>query len=137
MHLKTLTPELSILPQPNEAEIAQLARRGYKSLIGNRPDGEAADQPAWASLAEAAKRHGMDARHIPIVASQVSKSDIEQFREALRVLPKPIAAFCRSGTRSVLLWALAKEAELTVDERIRIAAREGFDLKPFRARLEA
>ena len=78
----------------------------------------------------------MEAVHIPVVASQIVEADIRAFREALEHLPKPIAAFCRTGTRSTLLWALANEASLTVDERIRIAAKEGYDLEPFRGLVE-
>jgi sulfide:quinone oxidoreductase len=61
---------------------------------------------------------------------------VDAFRQALERLPKPIAAFCRTGTRSTLLWALANQGNLTVVERLSIAAKEGFDLEPFRDRLE-
>ena len=72
-----------------------------------------------------------------MVARQIDEADIRAFHVALERLPKPIAAFCRTGTRSTLLWALANEASLTVDERISIAAKEGYDLEPCRPRIEA
>ena len=136
MKLAILTPNLSALPQPVPADIGELADRGYRSIIGNRPDGEAPDQPTWNDVKAAALARGMEAIHIPVVASQIDEADIQAFRVALESLPKPIAAFCRTGTRSTLLWALANEASLTVDERIRIAAKEGYDLEPFRGLLE-
>lgn len=136
MKLANLTPNFGALPQPTVEEIGELADRGYRSIIGNRPDGEAPDQPKWNDVKAAALARGMDAVHVPVVASQISEADIRAFREALERLPKPIAAFCRTGTRSTLLWALANEAGLTADERIEIAAREGYDLKPFRGLLE-
>ena len=135
MKLAILTPNVTALPQPSVKEIGQLAERGYRSIIGNRPDGEAPDQPTWQELKAAALASGMEAVHIPVVASKIGEADIRAFREALERLPKPIAAFCRTGTRSTLLWALANEASLTADERIMIAAREGYDLEPFRALL--
>lgn len=137
MTIKTLTPDLSVMPQPGETDIAELARREFKSIIGNRPDGEAPDQPKWNDLKAAALARGLEAVHIPVVASQIGEADIRAFREALERLPKPIAAFCRTGTRSTLLWALVNEACLTADERIKIAAKEGYDLEPFRGLLEA
>lgn len=136
MNLKTLTPGLSVMAQPSQEDVAALARRGIKSIIGNRPDDEAPDQPQWNEVKAAALARGMEAVHIPVVASRIEEADIRAFREALECLPKPIAAFCRTGTRSTLLWALVNEASLTVDERIEIAAKEGYDLEPFRARLE-
>lgn len=135
MKLAILTPNFSALPQPTVEDIRELADRGYRSIIGNRPDGEAPDQPEWNDLKAAALARGMDAVHIPVVASQIGEADIRAFRKALERLPKPIAAFCRTGTRSTLLWALANEASLTADERIKIAAKEGYDLEPFRTLL--
>lgn len=137
MTINSLTADLSVMPQISEADIAELARHGYKSIIGNRPEGESPDQPSFTDLKAAALAHGMEAVHIPVVASAISVEDIKAFREAVARLPKPIAAFCRTGTRAALLWALANDVGLTVDERITIAAQSGIDLEPFRARLEA
>ena len=136
MKLAILTPNITALPQPTAKDIGELADRGYRSIIGNRPDGETPDQPKWNDLKAAALARGMDAVHIPVVASQIGEADVRAFREALERLPKPIAAFCRTGTRSTILWALANEASLTPDEHIKIAAKEGYDLEPFRALLE-
>lgn len=135
MKLAILTPNVSALPQPSAEDIGELADRGYRSIIGNRPDDEAPDQPSWKELEAAANARGMKAVQIPVVAGQIREADVSAFRAALENLPKPIAAFCRTGTRSTLLWALANEACLTADERIEIAAKEGHDLEPFRALL--
>lgn len=136
MKAAILTPTLVAIPQPTAEEIGELADRGYRSIIGNRPDGEAPDQPAWQELKAAALARGMEAVHIPVVASKIDDSDIRAFREAVERLPKPIAAFCRTGTRSTLLWALVNQDGLTVDDRIRVAAEQGYDLEPFRRLLE-
>ena len=135
MKLAILTPNVAALSQPSAEEIGELADRGYRSIIGNRPEREAPDQPAWTELEAAARVRGMEAVHIPVVASNIGEAEVRAFREALERLPKPIAAFCRTGTRSTLLWALANETSLTADERIQIAAKEGYDLEPFRALL--
>lgn len=137
MSLKALTPDLSVSPQIGPADLSDLARGGFKAIIGNRPDGEAPDQPRWEELAAAARQHGMQARQIPVVASQIDESDLTTFREALRDLPKPILAFCRTGTRSTMLWALADEGPLSTDERIRVAAAGGYELEPLRHRIQA
>jgi len=135
MKLAILTPNVTALPQPSVDDIGELANRGYRSIIGNRPEGETPDQPKWTDLKAAAIARGMEAVQIPVIASQVRQADVRAFAEAMEQLPKPIAAFCRTGTRSALLWALANDASLTVDERIAIAAKEGYDLEPFRALL--
>ena len=136
MILKRLTKDLSVGSQPTPDDIIELARTGFRAIIGNRPDGEQQDQPPWAELAEIARRHGMQARHIPVVASAIGPADVAAFREALLALPPPVAAFCRTGTRSTIPWALANAGSLSPDERIKVAAEAGYDLEPFRSRLE-
>ena len=135
MKIAILTPTVSALPHPEIADIAALANRGYRSIISNRPDGESPDQPEWHDIKAAATARDMEVVHIPVVASAITEADVRKFVQALERLPKPIAAFCRTGTRSTLLWALANQASLTVDERIEIAAKGGYDLEPFRASL--
>ena len=136
MNIKMLTPALAVMPQVSETDIAELAGRGFKSIICNRPDGESPDQPAWATIDAAARSHGMEARHIPVIASKISDDEVAAFAEALRDLPSPIAGFCRTGTRAAILWALANEGSQGADERIRVAASQGYDLEPLRARIE-
>ena len=136
MNLKPLTADLSVTPQIEPSEIAELAARGFKSIIGNRPEGETPEQPAWSSLATQAEQHGLAALQVPVTVDQIGAADVERFAQALRDLPKPIAAFCRTGTRAAMLWALANPQGQTADERIRIAADQGFDLESLRGRLE-
>ena len=136
MNLKPLSPDFSVTPQIEATEVAELAMRGFKSIIGNRPEGEAPDQPSWPSLVAEAERHGMSARQIPVVPGQIGPDDVRLFAAALRDLPTPIAAFCRTGTRSAMLWALANPEGLSVDERIARAAAQGYDIGPLRERME-
>lgn len=137
MKLQSLTRDLSVGPQITPEDVAELAAAGYRSIISNRPDGESPDQPGWSTIKAAAAAHGMEGLHVPVVASQISDADVESFRNALKLLPKPIAAFCRTGTRATLLWALANDSALGVEERMTIARDNGYDLAPFRSRLEA
>lgn len=135
MKLAVLTPNVTALAQPSPEEIAELAERGYRSIVSNRPENETEDQPSWLDLKAAAAAKNMDAIQIPVVMGQISEDQVEAFRNALEDLPRPIAVFCRTGTRAALMWALANEGNLTVDERIAIAAKDGYDLEPFRQRL--
>ena len=136
MKLKSFSPHLSIMPQIEAADLAELAARGFKSIIGNRPEAEAPDQPEWSSLVAEAERHGMSARQIPVVPAQITPDAVSRFAKALRELPTPIAAFCRTGTRSAMLWALVNADGLSVDERIATAAVQGFDIAALRERME-
>ena len=136
MNLKPLSSDLSVTAQIETADIADLAARGFRSIIGNRPEREAPDQPAWSSLVAEAERHGMSACQIPVIPGQIGPDDVERFADALRDLPTPIVAFCRTGTRSATLWALANPNGLSVDERIAATSAQGYDLTQLRGRME-
>lgn len=137
MEIKRLTSTLGVGPQIEASDVERLAALGFRSIIGNRPDAESADQPAFSSIATAARKAGLEVCHIPVIASAIGPSDIKEFRDALRELPKPVFAFCRTGTRSTLLWALANPDAMTADDRIKIAAEHGYDISAFGPRLRA
>lgn len=110
MQTKQITAVLSVSEQITAADVAALAAAGFNSIICNRPDGEGADQPVFAEIATAAQSHGMTAYYQPIVSGKVGDADAIAFGELLEKLPKPVLAYCRTGTRSTTLWALAEGA---------------------------
>ncbi len=125
---RPITDMLSVSPQIAEADVAVLKERGFRALICNRPDGEEDGQPDFRVIADAARRLGMDVRHIPISGSPVAPQDVEAFRDAFGEMPKPILAYCRSGTRSALLWALAQTGNLSMHDILSLTSAAGYDL---------
>ncbi len=100
---------ISVAGQLSPADLADAKRQGFALVINNRPDGEAPDQPAGDALAKAAAAAGLDYLAIP-VAGGFSMPQVEAMATALAGAPGPVLAFCRSGTRSTNLWALASAA---------------------------
>jgi len=49
-----LEPDIAVAPQLVEADFAEIAARGFRSVVNNRPDGEAPDQLPNAQAAAAA-----------------------------------------------------------------------------------
>ena len=76
-------------------------------LVNNRPDGEEPDQPLASNIEAAAAAAGIGYRFMPIIRG-IGPADVEAMQEALRDAGDgKLLAFCRSGTRSALTWALA------------------------------
>jgi uncharacterized protein (TIGR01244 family) len=106
----------------------EVAGLGVAMLINNRPDGEEPDQPTSAQMEAAARAAGIDYRHIPI-AGGFSPDQVEAMADALD--QGPTLAFCRSGTRSTYLWALARASRgAPAAELAERAAAAGYDLGP-------
>ena len=99
---------LSVAPQLTKEDVAAAAAQGFRLLICNRPDGEAEGQPDAASLAAEAHRHGLAFIHIPVVGTSIDASAVDAFHAAIAAADGPVLAFCRSGTRSKMLWALGE-----------------------------
>ena len=135
--MKTLTEGLSVAPQISPADVAGIAEAGYLSIICNRPDGEATDQPSFAEIAEAAAALGIACHNLPIVPGQLSDADAETFGRLLEELPAPVLAFCRTGTRSTTLWCLAQAGSAPTVEILGTAASAGYDLSALTGRIEA
>ena len=109
MNMTTLNSQLSVRPQVLPHEVADLAAAGFKGIINNRPDAEAADQPASAEIEAEARRHGLSYWHIPIVPGQATEADARAFAEALRQADGPVVAFCRTGNRSSGLFKMSQQ----------------------------
>ena len=105
-----------------------LAAAGVRLIVNNRPDGEEPGQPASAEIEAAARAAGLDYRHIP-VGRGFPAASVEAMAEALE--RGPALAFCRSGTRSAWLWALARASRgAPAETLVRQAAGAGYDLRP-------
>src|SRR3954451_21146823 len=107
MTIKTLTRTLSVTPQVQADDVPELAARGFRSIVCNRPDGEGPDQPSFAEIEAACRQCGLAAAYCPAVSGDVTDKDAHAFGELLESLPAPTAAYCRTGMRPATLWTLA------------------------------
>ena len=128
MDLKSISDSLTVSPQITVADIPELARQGYRAIICNRPDGEGADQPTFEEISAAAKSAGMEAAYVPVVAGKVLDADADAFGDAMRELPGPVLAYCRTGTRSATLWSLAEADTLGTAEVLSRTKAAGYDM---------
>jgi len=110
MQAKSITPILAVSEQITPDDVAAIAAAGFKSILCNRPDGEGADQPVFAEIEAAAKAAGLASAYQPIISGKVSDADAEAFGTVMDGLPKPVFAYCRTGTRSATLWSLSEGA---------------------------
>ena len=128
---RQLDEKVLVSGQISPADVPELRRHGVTMIVNNRPDGEDDGQPLAADIEAAAEAEGIGYCHVPI-ARGMGPSHVEAMREALNSCADgKVLAFCRSGTRSTWLWALARKAGGgDGGEIIRQAAAAGYDLSP-------
>jgi len=129
--IRQLDDKTLVAGQLAPEDLAALKEQGVTMLVNNRPDNEDPGQPLSADLEAAARAAGLEYRHIPIRYG-IGPSDVESMRDALNETGDgKLLAFCRSGNRSTLAWAVARaEDGAEPDELHRCAEAAGFNLAP-------
>ncbi|HTM95947.1 MAG TPA: TIGR01244 family sulfur transferase [Croceibacterium sp.] len=135
---RRLSESVLASPQIGLEEIAAAKAQGVTLVINNRPEGEAEDQTPGPEIEAAARAAGLDYLAIPITHAGFSEPQIAAMVEALASTTGKVLAYCRSGTRSSLLWALAQAAQGDdPDALARAAAAAGYDVAPVRPAMDA
>jgi uncharacterized protein (TIGR01244 family) len=108
--LRAVAPDVCVAPQLTPDAMAEAAKAGFRSVVNNRPDFEhGPDQPTNADIEAAARAAGLEYRFLPVASAYQSPEEIAAFAQLLDELPRPILAFCRSGTRSAHLFQQAQQ----------------------------
>ena len=134
---RRLNDNILVSQQLEISDIAAANDLGVAMIVNNRPDGEEPSAPQGDAIEAAAAAAGIAYLAIPIGHSGFSEPQVDAMIAAMEQAEGPILAYCRSGTRSTLLWALAsaKQGE-NPDAIARSAAQAGYDISPVRAMVD-
>lgn len=134
---RQVTPSFWASPQISLGDVAEARARGFAMIVNNRPEGEADDQVAGPEIAAAARAAGLDYHAVPVTHSGFGEDQVRAMAAALQAARGPVLAYCRSGTRSTLLWALAQATSGRDPDAIAAeAAGAGYDVAPIRPLLD-
>lgn len=136
--IHTLDDSIAVSPQIGPADVTELARAGFTSIINNRPDDEEHGQPQGAAIRAVCETLGLAYTEIPVTNAGFGHAQLDAMGAALAASNGPVLAFCRSGTRSCNLWALAMAKQgADPQELCEKAAAAGYDLGGIRPMLDA
>lgn len=128
--IRQLDARTLVSGQIQPADVPRLKELGVTMIVNNRPDGEDDGQPLAADIEAAAEEAGIAYRHIPIYRG-IGPSDVEAMEQAIDAAGSKLFAFCRSGNRSALAWAVARRAQgASIDDLKAATASAGIDLSP-------
>jgi uncharacterized protein (TIGR01244 family) len=136
--IRHINESISVAPQIAVEHVADIAAAGFKTIVNNRPDDEDAGQPSGDAIRAAAEAAGLNYVAIPVTHAGFSHPQIDAMTQALTEAKGPVLAYCRSGTRSCNLWALAA-AKAGRNPNLLLAKAEdaGYDLRGIRPMLDA
>lgn len=134
---RQVTPSFWASPQIDADDVRAAKARGFGLIVNNRPEGEADDQVPGHAIAAAAAECGLGYVEIPVTHAGFSEEQVRALADALEQANGPVLAYCRSGTRSTLLWSLAQAAKGREPDTIAAeAAGAGYDVAPVRPLLD-
>lgn len=136
MDIRQVTDRYYTAPQLQPQDMEKLAEHGITTVICNRPDAEVPPQIQAAAMQEAAEAAGLNFVFNP-VGGALSQPIIEEQSEAIESSEGPVVAYCNSGNRSTIVWALGVAGEMEIDEILTRARNAGQSLDWLRPNLVA
>jgi len=137
MDIRALTPSYAVSPQITPEDLPAIKAAGYGVVIDNRPDGEIPPALHTAVMQAAAEALGLHFVVNPVIGGALTAANVAAQRAAIATASGPVLAYCASGNRSSIVWALALAGQRPTDELIAIPARFGYQLEGLRGQLDA
>lgn len=133
MDIRPLNPDFAVSPQISTADIAQLVADGFTHVICNRPAYESAPEDQPDAIRSAVEAAGMSFSDNPLISGQLSMDHV-----AAQSAPAgaKTLAYCASGTRSAILWALSSAGHIGTDEILKAMEDAGYPMPALRGQIE-
>ncbi|EPX85623.1 TIGR01244 family sulfur transferase [Salipiger mucosus] len=136
MDLKQIAPGYYVAPQIEAGDLPAIADAGITRIICNRPDAENPPELQAAAIEAAARGAGLDFAAVPMTNESLTLDDVARHAELIEQANGPVLAYCRSGTRSTIIWAMGQAGKMPTDEIVAAGARGGYDLSGLRPTLD-
>ncbi len=136
MDIRALTPAYAVSPQIDPADLPAIKAAGYATVIDNRPDAEIPAHLHTQAMRSAAEAIGLAFIANPVISGALTPANVEAQRAASAAAKGPVLAYCASGNRCSVLWALMSAGTMPTDDLIGIPAKFGYNLSGLRAQIE-
>ena len=135
MDIRPLTADYAVSPQISPADLPAIKAAGFTTVIDNRPDGEIPPELQAAAMRAAAEALGLTFVLNPVQPGGWTPETVASQRAAMDAAKGPVFAYCASGNRCSIVWALAEAKRRPVEELVGIPARHGYQLDHLRPRI--
>jgi uncharacterized protein (TIGR01244 family) len=137
MDIRNLTPAYAVSPQIDPSDLVALKAAGFTTIIDNRPDGEIPPHLHTSVMQAAAEGLGLTFVVNPVIGGALTMDNVAAQKAAIAQAAGPVFAYCASGNRSSVVWALAHAGQMPVDDLVGIPAKFGYQLDHLRGQIAA
>jgi uncharacterized protein (TIGR01244 family) len=136
MDIRPLSETFAVSPQIEPEDVAAIKAAGFTTVVCNRPDMEVPPDLQADAIRAAVEAAGLRFVLNPLVHGTLSMDHVNTQGRALAEAEGPVFAYCASGNRSSILWALSQAGTVPTDALVEAGARAGYNLEPVRAQIE-
>ncbi|MCR8825765.1 TIGR01244 family sulfur transferase [Pseudosulfitobacter koreensis] len=137
MDIRQITPDYFVSPQIDPADMPAIAEAGFTCVICNRPDSEIPPSHHADVMAQAAEAAGLAFKVLPLTHQTMTPDNVAAQMGFAADAPGKVLAYCASGTRCTVIWALGQAGTQSVDDILATAQKGGYDLEGLRPTLTA
>ncbi len=137
MELRSVTPHYNVSPQISAEDIPALKAAGITTIICNRPDAEVPPSHQAAAIGAAAEAAGLRFALLPLTHQTMTPQAIARQARIVAGSDGPVLAYCASGTRSTVAWALSQAGVQPAEQIVARAAQAGYELSGLTPTLQA
>lgn len=137
MDIRAITPVYAVSPQIAPEDLAAIKAAGYTTIINNRPDGEIPPHLQHRQMQAAATALGLTYVQNTVIGGAMTDANVVAQGAALAAASGPVLAYCASGNRSSVVWALANAGKMPTDDLIALPAKFGYQLEGLRGQINA
>jgi uncharacterized protein (TIGR01244 family) len=135
MDIRPITPDYAVSPQIDPADLPAIKAAGFTRIVNNRPDGEIPPSHHSAVIKTAAEALGLEFVENPVIGGAITMDNVTAQGAALE--GARVLAYCASGNRSSIVWALSQAGQRPTDELVALPARHGYNMEIWRDQIEA
>lgn len=135
MDIRPITPAYAVSPQIEPGDLAAIKAAGYVMVIDNRPDGEIPPHLHTDAMRQAVEAMGLIFVANPVIGGAMTAENVAAQKAAIAAASGPVFAYCASGNRSSVVWALSQAGTMPIDDLVGLPARFGYQLDHLRPQL--
>jgi len=136
MELRPLSPRYHVSPQISAEDLPAIAAAGFTTVICNRPDTEVPASQQAAAIGAAARAAGLQFEVLELTHQTMTPENVDRQRALVETSRGPVLAYCASGTRCSVVWALAQAGDMDIDDILACTSAAGYQLDKLRPTLE-
>lgn len=136
MEIRPITPRYAVSPQITVEDVPAIAEAGFVKVICNRPNAEVPDIMQSDAIGDAVRAAGLEYEVLELTHQTMTPENVARQRNMAENSSGPVLAYCASGTRCSVVWALGQCDQMSTDEILTATTNAGYQLEQLRPTLD-